>query len=229
MRQAGQQAARVAGRDPVAVGVLDVVEGAVGVEGRNLAILLGQGIVAAAERLQRPVIARLGEVRIVVAVIGLEARCEPPGPVMMTVPSDSTESDVCHGSDQPMPNGPIRLRPVIDGVKNRAKLRDRVPGVGPRHRRRRRVADRAEAIGLLDLEAEELADVGDVLAQSAEVCRVRVECSNVVAVGRRRPRWRGWRRAFQAVRSMLGGREPSRSEFQSMGVVLSAWSTPRLK
>ncbi len=71
MRQLGQQAAGVAGGDPVAVGVLDVVQRAVGVVGRDLAVQLGQRVAAAGNGRQRAVVAGLGEVTA--AAIGLEA------------------------------------------------------------------------------------------------------------------------------------------------------------
>ena len=48
---------------------------------------------------------------------------------MVTVPSAATLAAVCQGVDQPMPSGPIVLRPRIDPAKTRLKLSDRLPGV----------------------------------------------------------------------------------------------------
>ena len=69
--QAGQQAARVAGGDAVAVGVLDVVEAAVGIVGRDLAVQFGQACSRRRTRRQRAVVAGLG--KVAAAAVGLEA------------------------------------------------------------------------------------------------------------------------------------------------------------
>ena len=98
--EAGELAAGVAGRDPVAVGVLDVVERAVGVEGLDLAVGLLEGERAARALGEDAVVARLVEV-IAAAAVGLEDALSPEGMVTVTVPSEATLSEYCQSSVQP--------------------------------------------------------------------------------------------------------------------------------
>ena len=83
------------------------------------------------------------------------------------------------------------------------------------------------SVGLLDLEAVELADVGDILAQGAQVLGLVVEVLNVVAPGRARVGFEVGENGAPGGGADVGRLRGLLIDVQSTGVVLPAWSTPK--
>ena len=219
MRQAGQQAARVAGGDAVAVGVLNVGKAAVGVVGRDLAVQFRERVAAAGAGGQRAVVAGLGEVAA--AAVGLEP-ADRTARLVDIHGAVRIHGDVRVPGVSPAPAEPAGLVPVenrrAEGPSEAERESGRgdlgVGGAG-------QAGKRAVAAGLLDLEAEQLADVG---ARSRR-CR-RGTGRRHPTSARNRPKWTpvgqsDWDRSrSRPPGSSEAGRRLSLSDVQSMVWVL---------